>query len=45
MSMQFTTQAVYVAAIALALIVAGLSKHRLEWKQRPRKRRKGKLGR
>jgi len=45
MSMQFTTQAVYMAAIALAMVVAGLSKRRLEWKQRPRKRKRWKLGR
>jgi hypothetical protein len=37
MTMQFTTQAVYVAAIAVAMIVAGLGKRRLEWRP-PRKK-------
>jgi hypothetical protein len=45
MSMQLATQTVYAAAIGVAMIVAGLGKRRLEWKQRSRKRRKGKLGR
>jgi hypothetical protein len=40
MSAQLTTQVVYSAAIALAMITAGLSKRRLEWKRRPPKRRK-----
>jgi hypothetical protein len=38
---QFTTQAAYSVAIALAMIAAGLSKRRLEWKRRPPKRKKG----
>ena len=38
---QLTTQLGYVGAIALAMVVAGLRKKRLEWKPRPRKRRKG----
>jgi hypothetical protein len=40
-SVQFTTQVVYVAVIALAMISTGLSKRRLEWKRRPPRRRKG----
>jgi hypothetical protein len=40
-STQFTTQVVYVAAVALAMITAGLSKRRLYWKRRPPRRRKG----
>jgi hypothetical protein len=40
-STQFTTQVVYVAAVAVAMITAGLSKRRLEWKRRPPRRRKG----
>jgi len=40
MSTQFTTQAAYTAAIAVAMIAAGLSKRRLVWKRRPRKPRK-----
>jgi len=40
-SAQFTTQAVYAAVIALAMVSAGLSKRRLEWKKRPPRRRKG----
>jgi hypothetical protein len=40
MSMHFTTQAAYSAAIAVAMIVAGLNKRRLEWKPKPRRRRK-----
>jgi hypothetical protein len=42
MSAQFTTQAAYSAAIALAMVTAGLSKRRLTWKRRPRKRKKGR---
>jgi hypothetical protein len=34
-----TTQLAYAAAIAVAMIIAGLGKRRLEWKRRPRKRR------
>jgi hypothetical protein len=45
MSVQFTTQAAYAAAIALAMIVGGLGKRRLEWKRRPPRGRKRKLGR
>jgi hypothetical protein len=40
-SAQFATQVVYVAVIALAMISAGLSKRRLEWKRRPPRRPKG----
>jgi len=43
MTTQLTTQAVYVAAIAVAMIVAGLGKRRLEWKP-PRKRRHRRHG-
>jgi len=35
-----TTQVAYIAAIALAMVTAGLGKHRLVWKPRPRKRRR-----
>ena len=42
MSTQVTTQAVYAAAIAIAMVTAGLNKRRLVWKLRPRKRRKGR---
>jgi hypothetical protein len=45
MTMQLTTQAVYVAAIAIAMVVAGRSKRRLDWKPRSPKGRKRKLGR
>jgi len=41
MTLQFTSQIWYTAAVALAMIVAGLGKKRLEWRPRPRKRRKG----
>jgi hypothetical protein len=37
----FAPQAVYAAAIGVAMIVAGLGKHRLEWKRRPPRRRRG----
>lgn len=40
MSMHFTTQSVYAAAVAVAMITAGLSKRRLEWKRRPPRRKK-----
>jgi hypothetical protein len=40
-SVPFTAQIVYAAIVALAMISAGLSKRRLEWKPRPPKRRKG----
>jgi hypothetical protein len=40
-STQFTTQVVYVAAVALAMITAGLRKRQLYWKRRPPRRRKG----
>jgi hypothetical protein len=39
-SAALATQVGYSAAIALAMVVAGLGKHRLEWKRRGRKRRK-----
>jgi hypothetical protein len=35
-----TTQVAYSAAIALAMVVAGVGKRRLEWKRRPRKPRR-----
>lgn len=41
MSVQ-ATQAAYWAVIAMAMVTAGLSKRRLEWKRRPRKRKKGR---
>jgi hypothetical protein len=38
---QATTQIAYVAAIALAMVTAGLGKRRLEWKPpKPRRRKK-----
>jgi hypothetical protein len=38
---QATTQIAYIAAIALAMITAGLGKRRLEWKPpKPRRRKK-----
>jgi hypothetical protein len=39
-ALQLTTQLGYLGAIALAMVVAGLGKKRLEWKPRPKKRRK-----
>jgi hypothetical protein len=42
MTTQLTTQAAYMAAIALAMIVAGLSKRRLEWKPPRRRKRRGR---
>jgi hypothetical protein len=42
MSTQLTTQAAYSAAIAIAMVTAGLSKRKLQWKRRPRKRRRGR---
>jgi hypothetical protein len=38
---QVTTQVLYVAAVAVAMVAAGLRKRRLEWKRRPPRRRKG----
>jgi hypothetical protein len=41
-STQFTTQAVYAAAIAVAMVTAGLRKRRIEWKwRRPKRRKRG----
>ena len=37
---QLTTQAIYVLAIAFAMIAAGVGKRRLEWRKRPRRRRR-----
>jgi hypothetical protein len=39
-SAELTTQTVYVLAIAFAMIAAGLSKRRLQWKERPHKRKR-----
>ena len=35
-----TTQVAYSAAIALAMVVAGVGKRQLEWRRRPRKPRR-----
>jgi hypothetical protein len=40
---QATTQIAYIAAIALAMVTAGLGKRRLEWKP-PKPRRRKKAG-
>jgi hypothetical protein len=39
-STQVTTQILSAAAVAVAMVTAGLSKRRLEWKRRPPRRRK-----
>jgi hypothetical protein len=36
-----SNQAAWVAAIAFAMIAAGVAKKRLEWKRKPPRRRKG----
>jgi len=38
---QTLTQVSWALAVGFAMIAAGMSKRRLEWKRRPRKRRKG----
>jgi hypothetical protein len=42
MTTQLTSQVAYMAAIALAMIVAGLSKRRLEWKPPRKRKRRGR---
>jgi hypothetical protein len=40
MSGELTTQAVYVAAAAVAMVTAGLGRRKLEWRPRPRHRKR-----